>query len=108
MPYKDPLRKQAWEQRNRLRRLGRRRELRHEQRIEGTTVSSDPTTGVSIPWLLLGAGGLMLALYKPSLALGAGGLTLAIAAIQKRSWQWWVLGALMVIVALLVLSSDEP
>jgi hypothetical protein len=41
------------------------------------------------------------------LALGAGGLTLAVAALGKKGWQWWVMGAAIVVLALLLLQSSR-
>jgi hypothetical protein len=84
--------------------------LRREQTAERqdvAPVSPDPVVGQGFPWLLLGGGGLMFALYKPAIALGAGGLTLAIAALQKKGWQWWVFGGLIVVVALFRLFNEQ-
>jgi hypothetical protein len=36
-----------------------------------------------------------LASYRPKLAICAGGLTLAAAAAFKKSWVWWMVGALI-------------
>jgi len=70
MPYRDPRRKQEWEQRNRLRRLARRRELRRVQATEQqdtTPLAPNPVVGAGFPWLLFAGGGVMLALFKPAL-----------------------------------------
>ncbi len=40
------------------------------------------------------AGG-ALAAYNPKLAMVAGGLTLLVAVIYKKSWSWWITGALI-------------
>jgi hypothetical protein len=108
MPYKNPERKKDWERRHRPERLARRRELRRERAAEVTTLAGpDSMTKQGFACLVLGGGGLTLALYRPGLALGAGSLILTIAAIKKKSWQWWVLGVVITVAALFVLSSDQ-
>jgi hypothetical protein len=108
LPYTDPAQKKEWERRHRHERVARRREQR---RVEATSqaaqsVSSELEDGELSPWHLL-AGGSVLALYNPALALGAGGLILAVAAIQKRSWLWWAIGALIVAIAIFLLLSNR-
>jgi hypothetical protein len=109
MPYKDPQRKREWERINRLKRLARRRELRYEKVAQELTAtkSADSMTVAGYPWLLFAGGGLMLALYRPELGLGAGGLILTVAAVLKKGWQWWILGAVIIALALFVLASDQ-
>ncbi len=100
MPYKDFERKKEWERLHRPERLARRRELR---RIEAAQLARPevPSTqlgglGFLIP--IVAGGG--LASYDPKLGMGAGGLTLAIAAIFKKGWRWWVVGSVILVVAL--------
>lgn len=105
MPYKDPERKKAWELQHRTQRLTRRRELRRLQEAAKTPQrsASDPVLGPIGPlWLpmLAGAG---LAAYSPKLALGAGGLTLLAATYYRKGWQWWLVGALTVLLAFVFL-----
>jgi hypothetical protein len=72
-----------------------------------TLAGPDSMTKQGFAWVVLGGGGLTLALYRPGLALGAGSLILTIAAIKKKSWQWWVLGVVITVAALFVMSSDQ-
>jgi hypothetical protein len=53
--------------------------------------------GLVIPLVAGGA----LAASNPKLGMAAGGTTLAVAAIFKKSWEWWLVGALVLIVGLL-------
>lgn len=101
MPYKDLERKKEWERLHRPERLARRRELR---RIAAAQWAARPeATGAeqSVGWFLvpLVAGG-ALAAYNPQLGMAAGGGTLAIAAIFKKDWRWWVVGIVILAVAL--------
>jgi hypothetical protein len=108
MPYNDSKRKREWERINRLKRLARRRELRHRKAAQQIPipVSTDPDARPEFPWGLLAGGGL-LALYNPPVALGAGALILVIAAFQKRGWQWWAVGTGILAVAILFLSRNQ-
>jgi hypothetical protein len=56
-----------------------------------------------IPLLAGGA----LAAYSPQLALGAGGLTLLAAMHYRKGWQWWLVGALTVLLAVVFLKWDK-
>jgi hypothetical protein len=101
MPYKDVERKKEWEGMHRPQRLARRRELRRLEAAQRTARSEVPTTqrgglGFLIPIVAGGA----LAAYNPKLGMGAGGVTLAIAAIYKKDWRWWIVGGVIVAVAL--------
>ncbi len=101
MPYKDPERKKEWERLHRPQRLARRRELRRIEVAQQAAQPEVPSTqhgGYSflIPIVAGGA----LASYDPKLGMGAGGLTLAIAAIYKKGWRWWVVGIVILAVAL--------
>ena len=110
MPYKDRQRKKEWERRHRLQRLIRRRQLRREEAASQPAVPTAPDPGPGggpdFPWQLL-AGGAVLALYNPALAAGAGGLILTVAAFQKKGWQWWVIGTVIVVFAFFLMSSSE-
>jgi len=104
MPYKDPQQKQEWERRHRLQRLARRRQLRRVEAAQQLTQSAplDSAGSPDFPWYLLAGGGL-LALYNPAVALGAGTLILVIAGFQKRGWQWWALGSVILAIAIFFL-----
>ena len=109
MPYKDPEGKKAWEQQHRAQRLARRRELRRQQEgAEATQHGVSSSVGVPIGHLLVpllaGAG---LAAYSPKLALGAGGLTLLSTTYFRKAWQWWLVGSLTILIALLFLNWDR-
>src|SRR5216683_8080005 len=101
MPYKDLERKKEWERLHRPERLARRRELRRIEAAQQATRPEEPSTqhgglGFLIPIVAGGA----LAAYDPKLGMGAGGLTLAIAAIYKKGWTWWIVGIVILAVAL--------
>ena len=108
MPYKDSGRKKEWERLHRPERLARRRELR---RLTAEQSASRPETpsvqdgglGFLIPIVAGGA----LAAYDPKLGIGAGGLTLGIAAIYKKGWRWWVVGIVILVVALFFYSYKQ-
>ena len=104
MAYKDPERKKAWEQQHRTQRLARRRELRRQQDAAEATQHGVSSVGVPIGHLLAGAG---LAAYSPKLALGAGGVTLLSATYFRKGWQWWLVGSLTILIALLFLNWDR-
>jgi hypothetical protein len=108
MPYKDPQRKKEWERRHRLQRLARRRDLRRIEAADNATQPTPASPGDKAvsPWQLLGGGG-ALALCSPTLGLGAGALILIVAAFQKRSWQWWAIGAAIALCALFLQSSNK-
>jgi len=101
MPYKDLERKKEWERLHRAERLARRRELRRIEAAQRATRPEVPSTqpaglGFLIP--IVAGGG--LAAYDPKLGMGAGGLMLAIAAVFKKGWRWWVVGSVILAVAL--------
>lgn len=102
MPYKDPEGKREWELKHRTERLARRRELRRIQAAQPTPHKGD-LAGTAVLFLPLLAGG-ALAAYNPKLALGAGGLTLLAATYYRKGWQWWLVGGLTVLLALLLLN----
>jgi cell division protein FtsW (lipid II flippase) len=56
--------------------------------------------------ILLIAGGALTA-YSPKLGMAAGGGTLAIAVIFKKSWTWWVLGIVILALALFFYSNKQ-
>jgi len=102
MPYKDPQRKKEWERLHRPQRLERRRELRSVQAAEQvtrprTTAEASSGIGFLVPLVAGGA----LAAYNPKIGMGAGGLTLVAAAIWKKSWTWWFVGCVTLLIALL-------
>jgi hypothetical protein len=45
--------------------------------------------------------------YSPKLAIGAGGLTLAAVALYKKDWSWWIVGAVILVIALFFLRKQE-
>ena len=101
MPYKDLERKKECERLHRPERLARRRELRriaavHQPTRPDATGTEPNLAGVLIPLVAGGA----LAAYNPKLGMAAGGGTVAIAAIYKKSWRWWVVGIVILAVAL--------
>jgi hypothetical protein len=97
MSYKNPEAKREWELKHRTERLTRRRELRRIQATQPQpNVNSSEASVLILPLLAGGA----LAAYSPKLALGAGGLTLLAATYYRKSWQWWLVGALIVFLAL--------
>jgi hypothetical protein len=101
MPYKDLERKREWERLHRSERLARRRELR---RIATTRPRTRPKAsgtehniaGFLIPLVAGGA----LAAYSPKLGMAAGSGTLIVAAMFKKGWAWWVLGAVLLALAI--------
>jgi hypothetical protein len=101
MPYKDLERKTEWERLHRSERLARRRELRRIGAAQRATRSDATTTQHDVAGFLipLAAGG-ALAAYNPKLGMAAGGGTLVVAAIFKKGWAWWVLGAVILALAL--------
>jgi hypothetical protein len=109
MPYEDPLRKKEWERLHRPQRLARRRELRQ---IEAAWKETHPEAlwlrdsgaGLLLPVVVAGGA---LAAYSPKLAMGAGGLTLFIAATYKKGWRWWIVGALVMLLAFFFLRKDQ-
>jgi len=104
MPYKNPEAKREWELKHRVERLARRRELRRIQAAQAAqqTVNSAGAGVVLVPLLAGGA----LAAHSPKLALGAGGLTLLAATYYRKGWQWWLVGVLTVLLALVLLKWD--
>jgi hypothetical protein len=105
MPYRDPEGKREWEVSHRAERLARRRELRRIQAAQPIQPKVD-TDGAGVLLIPLLAGG-ALAAYRPQLALGAGGLTLLAAMHYRKGWQWWLVGALTVLLALVFLKWDK-
>jgi hypothetical protein len=109
MPYKDSERKKEWERLHRPQRLARRRELR---RIEATQqaarpkASSEDQSGVGFLIPVVTAAG-ALAAHNPKLAIGSGGLVLAFAAIYKKGWTWWIVGALIMALGFLFYWSNR-
>jgi hypothetical protein len=89
-------------------RLARRRELR---RIEASQQASRPempsTQDGGLGFLIPIAAGGALAAYDPTLGMGAGGLILGIAAFYKRGWRWWVVGIVILAVALFFYWNDK-
>jgi len=101
MPYKDPELKKEWERMHRPQRLARRRELRRIEAVQQAARPETPSTrGGGVGFLVPLIAGGALAAYHPKLGMGAGGLTLAIAAIYKKGWSWWIVGIVILAVAL--------
>jgi cell division protein FtsW (lipid II flippase) len=108
MPYKDLERKKEWERLHRPERLARRRELRSIQAAQRAARPEEPSTehgglGFLIPIVAGGA----LAAYDPKLGMGAGGLTLVIATFFSKGWRWWVVGIVILAVALFFYWNDK-
>jgi len=108
MPYRDPERKKEWERLHRAQRLARRRQLRQNE-----TVARPPQPdaaqvefGSSALLIPIVAGG-ALAAYSPKLGLAAGGLTLTSAAIFKKGWAWWLVGCVILALALFFFWRDQ-
>ena len=89
-------------------RLARRRELRRIAEAQQPTRPDATKAGHNVAGLLipLVAGG-ALAAYNPKLGMVAGGGTLAVAAIFKKGWAWWVLGAVILALALFFYWSNQ-
>ena len=109
MPYKDFQHKKEWERLHRPQRHARRRELR---RIEAARREAQPETlrvqdsgGVFL--LPLAVGG-ALAARNPKLAMGAGGVTLVVAALYKKAWSWWIVGAAILALGLFFQWTSQP
>jgi hypothetical protein len=101
MPYKDPEQKREWERLHRPQRLARRRELRRVEAAQPESQRNEPSTqqsgvGILVPLVAGGA----LAAYNPKLGMGASGLTLGIAAVYKKDWRWWIVGAVILALSL--------
>ena len=108
MPYNDPQRKREWERLHRSQRLTRRRELRRndaarKQAQPGTLRVEQGGGGFLIPVVAGGA----LAAYNPKLAMGVGSLTLIFAVTCKKIWNWWAMGAFMLILGLFFYWSNQ-
>jgi len=97
MPYRDPEAKREWELRHRAERLVRRRELRRVHSAQPTQPKVD-TDGAGVLLISLLAGG-SFAAYSPKLALAASGLMLLAAGYYRKSWHWWLVGALTMLFA---------
>ena len=108
MPYRDPLRKREWEQSHRTQRVARRSELRRIEAARQAAQPAPPGAGISgaafmFPMI---AGG-VLAAHNPMLAMGAGGLTVFVAATYKKDWRWWVVGILILALAVFFLLNKK-
>jgi hypothetical protein len=109
MPYKDPLRKEEWEEQHRLQRLARRRELRRIEKIrqEAHPELARVQTGGSdflVPLVVAGCG---LALCEPMIGVGVGGLTLLLAVLYKKGPSWWIVGFVVLAAGLLFRRNDQ-
>ena len=103
MPYKDLERKKEWERQHRAERSARRRELRQIAADQGTTrtVPGNQESGGGGDFLIPMIAGGALTAYSPKLGIGAGGLTLVAAAVWKKSWVWWFVGCVVLLIGLL-------
>jgi len=109
MPYKNPEHNEQWESLHRSQRLARRRELRRIDEVRRVTnLEASPPEGSLAPlvWLPI-AGSVALASHSPKLAISAGSATLLGAALFKKDWIWWFVGALIVTVGLLFQWNDK-
>ena len=61
------------------------------------TRESSGGVGFLVPFVA----GSALAAYNPKLGIGAGGLTLVVAAVWKKTWAWWLVGCVTLLIALL-------
>jgi cell division protein FtsW (lipid II flippase) len=101
MPYKDLERKKEWERLHRPQRLARRRELRRIE-AEKQETRPEPQTyehggaGFLVPVIAGGA----LAAFDPKLGMAVGGIILGIAFIGKKGREWWIVGIVVLLVAL--------
>ncbi|SRR5216683_5150493 len=108
MPYKDVELKKEWERLHRPQRLARRRELRRVEAAQRASQPEAPGTQLSeFGFLVPVVAGGALAAYNPTLGIGTGGLTLAIAAIYKKGWSWWIVGVVILFIALFFYWSDK-
>ena len=108
MPYKDPEQKKEWERLNRAGRLARRRQLRQIEAVEHQPQPTETKVEFGNSALLIPiiAGG-ALAAYNPKLGLALGGLTLASSAIFKKGWSWWLVGWVILVLALFFYWKDQ-
>ncbi len=108
MPYKDVELKKEWERLHRPQGLARRRELRRVEAAQRASQPEAPGTQLSeFGFLVPVVAGGALAAYNPTLGIGTGGLTLAIAAIYKKGWSWWIVGVVILFIALFFYWSDK-
>src|SRR5690348_10019365 len=108
MPYKDPERKKEWERLHRPHRLARRRELRRSEAAQQQPRHETPRVEVGpaallVPVIVGGA----VATYSPKIGMAIGGVTLVSSAVWKKGWAWWLLGCVILVVALLSYWSDQ-
>jgi hypothetical protein len=101
MPYKDPERKREWERLHRAERLARRRQLRQIEAVEHQPQRREAKVEFGNSALLIPiiAGGALTA-YNPKIGIAVGGLTLASSAIFKKGWAWWLVGCVILALAL--------
>ena len=107
MPYRDPERKKEWERMHRPQRLARRRELRRVEAAKQTTPEVASKEDSEVPFLVPLVVGGALGAFSPELGMALGGLTLAIAAIYKKGWLWWIVGFVVLVVALFFFFKDQ-
>ena len=106
MPYKDPQQKWEWERRHRAQRVARRRELREIEAARQAAQPQQPAVSGAAFMLPMIAGG-VLAAHNPMLAIGAGGLTVFVAATYKKDWRWWVVGIVLLALAVFFLLNKK-
>jgi hypothetical protein len=113
MPYKDPERKKEWEKIHRAERLARRRELRRvgSRPIDAPQVEPQrnaPKVEVAGLALLFPViAGCVFAAHSPRAGIAVGGLTLVSAVVFKKSWVWWLVGCVTLLVALFFYRRDH-
>lgn len=108
MPYKDPERKKEWERLHRAERVARRRHLRQNQAAEQqplprTAKVEFGNSALLIPVIAGGA----LAAYSPKVGLAVGSLTLGSAAVFRKGWAWWLVGCVIILLALFFYWKDH-
>jgi hypothetical protein len=105
MPYKDREAKREWELKHRTERLARRRKLRRIQAAKPTQHTTN-LAGIGVLFFPVLASG-ALAGYNPKLGLVTGGLTLLAATYYRKGWQWWLVGGLTLLLAVLLLKWNQ-
>ena len=108
MPYKDPERKKEWERLHKAERLARRRQLRQTQAVKHQPQPDAAKVKFgNSGWLIPVIAGGALAAYNPKVGLAVGGLALGSAAVFKKGWAWWLVGCVILVLALFFYWKDQ-